>query len=80
LAGLAVWVLLLAISSRRWGGPDSRRLATIGLLLAVLAALDGVGLAVIHVAAGVGGARTLIGAAAGALALTLALKARRGRG
>jgi hypothetical protein len=80
LAGLAVWVLLLAISTRRWGGPDSRRLATIGLLLAVLAALDGVGLAVIHVAAGVGGARTLIGAAAGALALTLALKARRGRG
>jgi hypothetical protein len=80
LAGLAVWVLLLAISSRRWGGPDSRRLATIGLLLAVLAALDGVGLAVIHVAAGVGGARTLIGAAAGALALTLALKARRGGG
>jgi Na+/H+ antiporter NhaD/arsenite permease-like protein len=69
--------LLLAMSSRRWRGPDSRRLATIGLGLAALAALDGVGLAVIHLAAGVGGARTLIGAAAGIVVLALALSARR---
>jgi hypothetical protein len=77
LAGLAVWVLLLAMSRRRWRGPDSRRLATIGLGLAALAALDGVGLAVIHLAAGVGGARTLIGAAAGIVVLALALSTRR---
>jgi hypothetical protein len=77
VAGLAVWVLLLAVSSRRWRGPDGRRLAAIGLLLAALAALDGVGLAAIHLAAGVGGLRTVIGAAAGVVALSLALKARR---
>jgi hypothetical protein len=77
LAGLAVWVLLLAVSGRRWRGPDSRRLATIGLGLAALAALDGVGLAVVHVAAGVGGARTLVGAAAGIAVVALALTTRR---
>src|SRR3982074_3182260 len=65
LAGLAVWVLLLAVSARRWRGTDSSRLATAVVALAGLAALDGVGLAVIHTVAGVGGARTLIGGAAG---------------
>lgn len=80
LAGLAVWVLLLAVSARRWGGADSSRLATTGLALAGLAALDGVGLAVIHTAAGVGGARTLIGGAAGLAVLGLAVATRREAG
>ena len=79
LAGLAIWVLLLAVSGRRWRGPDSRRLSTIGLGLALLASLDGVGLAAIHMAAGVGGARTLIGAAAGIAVLALALTTRGAR-
>lgn len=76
LAGLAVWVLLLAVSGRRLGGGDNPRLATIGLGLAALAALDGVGLAVIHVAAGVGGARIMVGAGAGIAVLALAVMAR----
>jgi hypothetical protein len=77
LAGLAVWVLLLAVSGRRWLLGDSRRLAAAGLGLALLAALDGVGLAAIHAMARVGGARTLVGAAAGLTALGLAVTARR---
>jgi hypothetical protein len=77
LAGLAVWALLLALSARRWRGADSNRLATASLVLASLAALDGVGLAVIHTMAGVGGARTLIGGAAGLAVLGLAVAARR---
>jgi len=76
LAGLAVWVLLLAVSGRRLSGGDSPRLATIGLGLAALAALDGVGLAVIHVAAGVGGARIMVGAGAGIAVLALAVMSR----
>jgi hypothetical protein len=77
LAGLAVWVLLLALSARRWRGSDGNRLATAGLVLATLAALDGVGLAAIHTLAGVGGARTLIGGAAGVAVLCLAVAARK---
>jgi hypothetical protein len=80
LAGLAVWALLLALSTRRWRGPDSHRLATTGLVLAGLAALDGVGLALIHTAAGVGGARTLIGGGAGVAVLGLAVATRRAAG
>jgi hypothetical protein len=77
LAGLTVWILLLALSARRWRGSDSNRLGTAALVLAGLAALDGVGLAVIHTAAGVGGARTLIGGAAGLAVLGLALATRK---
>src|SRR5258708_19652439 len=43
LAGLAVWLLLLAVSGRRLAGGDSPRLPTLGLGLAALAALDCVG-------------------------------------
>jgi hypothetical protein len=78
LAGLAVWILLLAVSGRRWRGGDNRRLAAAGLGLSLLAALDGVGLAAVHAMARVGGARTLVGGAAGLTALGLALSARRG--
>ena len=76
LAGLAVWLLLLAVSGRRLAGGDSPRLATVGLGLAALAALDGVGLAVIHVAAGVGGPRIMVGAGAGIAVLALAAMTR----
>src|SRR5258708_39392010 len=76
LAGLAVWLLLLAVSGRRLAGGDSSRLATVGLGLAALAALDGVGLAVIHVVAGVGGLRIMVGAGAGIAVLALAVMAR----
>lgn len=76
VAGLAVWVLLLALSGRRLASGDNRRLATLGVGLAALAALDGVGLAAIHLAAGVGGARLVIGAGAGITVLALAVTAR----
>jgi hypothetical protein len=80
LAGLGVWIVLIAISGRRWRDGDNQRLAAAGLAVALLAALDGVGLAAVHAMARVGGARTLVGAAAGLTALGLALATRRAEG
>ena len=77
LAGLIIWILLLAISGRRWRGGDSRRLAAVALALALLAALDGVGLAAVHALARVGGIRPLVGAGAGLTALGMAVAVRR---
>ena len=76
LGGLVVWLLLLGASGRRAAGDDGRRLAAMTLVLAGLAALGGVGLAVVHQLAGVGGWRTVGGAVLGISALGLALAAR----
>ena len=76
LGGLAVWLLLVGASGRRAAGDDGRRMAAMTLVLAGLAALGGVGLAVVHQLAGVGGWRTVGGAVLGISALGLALAAR----
>jgi hypothetical protein len=74
--GLVLWVLLTLAAGRRWRRPESGglRVATVGL--GTLAAIDGVGLAVIHFAAGVGGLRPLLGATLGVASLGLAASAR----
>lgn len=77
IGGLAVWLLLLGTAGRRFGTDDSDRLAGATLALAALAAAGGVGLAVVHQIAGVGGWRTIGGAVAGIAALGLAVAARR---
>jgi hypothetical protein len=78
LFGLAVWVLLTGAAGRRWRRPESGRLALATLGLGGLAALDGVGLAAIHMAVGVGGWRPLVGGILGVAALGLAITTRRG--
>ena len=77
IGGLAVWLLLLGVSGRRAiGAEDARNLATASLVLAGLAALGGVGLALVHQLAGVGGWRTIGGGVLGVAALGLAFAAR----
>ena len=78
IGGLAVWLLLLGVSGRRVAADDRAALATATLGLAALAAVGGVGLAVIHQLAGVGGWRTIGGGVLGISALGLAVAARRG--
>jgi len=76
IGGLAVWLLLLAVSGRRLAADDRKALVQATLLLGALAALGGVGLAVIHQLAGVGGWRTIGGGGLGGAALGLAVAAR----
>jgi hypothetical protein len=77
--GLGVWAGLALVAGSRLRRGDSARLSNAALGLAALAAVDGVGLALIHVAAGVGGFRPLVGAVMGVAAAGLAISAR-GRG
>jgi peptidoglycan/LPS O-acetylase OafA/YrhL len=78
LFGLGVWVGLALVSGARLRRPDASHVSTATIGLAGLAAFDGVGLAVVHGVAGVGGLRPLVGAALGVAALGLAV-ANRGR-
>lgn len=71
-----MWVLLLAVTGRRLARDDRPALANASLGLGVLAALGGVGLAVVHQLAGVGGLRTIGGGLLGVAALGLALSVR----
>ena len=80
LGGLAVWLLLMGASGRRVATDDRQGMATVTLVLAALAALGGVGLAVVHQLAGVGGWRTIGGAVLGITALGLAVAARTSSG
>ena len=78
IGGLAVWLLLLGISGRRaMGAEEPRNLATVTVAVAALAGIGGVGLAVIHQLAGVGGWRTIGGGILGVAAFGLALAAHR---
>ncbi|HEV1998804.1 MAG TPA: hypothetical protein VGR61_11825 [Candidatus Dormibacteraeota bacterium] len=77
IGGLAVWLLLLGVSGRRIAADNRPGLVTATLVLAALAAFGGVGLAVIHQLAGVGGWRTIGGAVLGIGALGLSVAARR---
>jgi hypothetical protein len=76
IGGLGVWVLLLAVSGSRLVRDDRPALSNATLGLGVLAALGGVGLAVVHQLAGVGGLRSLGGGLLGGAALGLALAVR----
>ena len=71
--GLVAWVVLLGVATLRYarGEQQGARAATIGL--AGLVAAGNVGLAAIHLKAGVGGVRPIVGGVLGVLALILAL-------
>jgi hypothetical protein len=73
VVGLVAWAALLAVATLRYAGGERRgaRAATIGL--AGLVAAGNVGLTAIHLKAGVGGVRPLVGGVLGVLALVLAL-------
>jgi hypothetical protein len=77
IGSLLVWLMLLGVCGRRLAvADDSAAVARATVALGGLAALGGVGLAVIHQVAGVGGVRTLGGGALGVIALVLAIGAR----
>ncbi len=71
--GLVAWVALLGVATLRYARGERRgaRAATLGL--AGLVAAGNVGLTAIHLKAGVGGARPIVGGVLGVLALVLAL-------
>jgi len=73
--GLLAWAALLAVATLRYAQGERRgtRAATLGL--AGLVAAGSVGLTAIHVKAGVGGVRPIVGGVLGVLALILALAA-----
>src|SRR6267378_6193 len=70
--GLVAWAALLGVATLRYARGERRgaRAATLGL--AGLVAVGNVGLTVIHLRAGVGGVRPIVGGVLGALALVLA--------
>jgi hypothetical protein len=72
VVGLVAWAALLAVATLRYAGGERRgaRAATIGL--AGLVAVGNVGLAAIHLKAGVAGVRPIVGGVLGVLALLLA--------
>jgi hypothetical protein len=78
LLGLLFWLALFLVGSMRYisgDTPGSRR-ATLGL--AGLVAVGNVGLTLIHLKAGIGGLRPMLGGGLGVAALVLALAARDG--
>jgi hypothetical protein len=74
--GLAFWLGLLAVATLRYvrGERPGSRAVTVGL--AGLVAAGNVGLTAIHLKAGVGGLRPIVGAVLGVFALALALISR----
>jgi hypothetical protein len=74
--GLALWLALLGVATLRYarGERPGSRAATVGL--AALVAAGNVGLVAIHLKAGVGGWRPIVGAVLGVFALALALTSR----
>ena len=73
VVGLVAWAALLAMATLRYARGERRgwRATTIGL--AGLVAAGNVGLTAIHLKAGVGGVRPIVGGVLGVLALVLAL-------
>ena len=78
VVGLALWLGLLAVASVRYmrGERPGSRAATVGL--AAVVAAGNIGLAAIHLKAGIGGLRPALGGVLGILALVLALASRSG--
>lgn len=73
VVGLVAWTALLGVATLRYVRGERRgaRAATLGL--AGLVAAGSVGITAIHLKAGVGGARPIVGGVLGVLALVLAL-------
>lgn len=73
VVGLIAWAALLGVATLRYAGGERRgaRAATIGL--AGLVAAGNLGLTAIHLRAGVGGVRPIVGGVLGVVALVLAL-------
>ena len=73
VVGLVAWAALLGVATVRYTRGERRgaRVATIGL--AGLVAAGNVGLAAIHLKAGIGGIRPMVGGVLGLVALVLAL-------
>ena len=73
VVGLVAWAALLGVATARYARGERRgwRATTIGL--AGLVAAGNVGLTAIHLKAGVGGVRPIVGGVLGVLALVLAL-------
>ena len=74
--GLALWLGLLGVATARYlrGERPGSRVVTVGI--AGLVAAGNVGLAAIHLKAGVGGLRSAVGGVLGILALILAIAIR----
>jgi len=72
VVGLLAWAALLGVATLRYARGERRgaRAATLGL--AGLVAAGNIGLTAIHLKAGVGGVRPIVGGALGVLALVLA--------
>ena len=76
LVGLALWMALLGVSTARYLRGERRGFRTATLGLAGLVAAGNVGLAAIHLKAGIGGLRPAVGGVLGILALVLAVATR----
>jgi len=75
VVGLAAWAALLTVATLRYTRGERRRARAATLGLAALVAAGNVGLTAIHLKAGVGGVRPIVGGVLGVLALILALAA-----
>ena len=73
VVGLVAWAALLGVATMRYARGERRgvRVATVGL--AGLVAVGNVGLTAIHLKAGVGGMRPIVGGVLGILAIMIAL-------
>ena len=76
VVGLGLWVALLGVASGRYLRGERRGLRAATLGLAGLVAAGNVGLAAIHLKAGIGGLRPAVGGVLGIAALLLALASR----
>jgi len=72
VVGLALWLGLLGVSSARYARGERPGFRAITVGLAGLVAAGNVGLAAIHLKAGIGGMRPTLGGVLGILALALA--------
>src|SRR5882672_9089212 len=76
VVGLGLWVALLGVATARYLRGEGRSTRAVILGLAGLVAAGNVGLAAIHLKAGIGGVRPTVGGVLGVLALILALAVR----
>jgi hypothetical protein len=72
VVGLIAWATLLGLATLRYARGERRGARTATLGIAGLAAAGNLGLTAIHLKAGVGGVRPIVGGVLGVLALVLA--------
>jgi hypothetical protein len=73
VVGLVAWAALLGVATLRYAGGERRGARAATIALAGLVAAGSVGLTAIHLKAGVGGVRPIVGGVLGVLALVLAV-------